>query len=51
MTTDSTNNSYVKDGRLYIVPTLTVSFFNLFLNWSTSQIKTNFNIPLFSPTI
>lgn len=23
MTTDSTNNSYVKDGKLYIVPTLT----------------------------
>lgn len=27
MTTSSSNNSYVKNGRLYIVPTLTVSFF------------------------
>lgn len=30
MTTDSTNNSYVRDGRLYIVPTLTVSIWRIF---------------------
>lgn len=39
-TTDSPNNSFVEDGKLFLVPTLTVCFHNSFL---TSREKRNFD--------